>query len=95
MRVSTASTVQGQDFDAKLKQACQEFEAIFYRMLLKEMRKTVPQGGLINRGLSTEVYETLLDEKLADEFAKRGDLGIGKALYEQLSGRPHQPVKAR
>jgi flagellar protein FlgJ len=86
MEIRAVSAGLRNEEDTQLKKACQEFEAMFYRLLLKEMRKTIPEGGLINRGLSMEIYETWLDERLADEFALRGDLGIGRALYAQLSG---------
>ena len=70
--------------DDKLKQACRDFEAIFVKQMLDAMRKTVPQGTLMNGGQGEEVFEDMLYEKYAEEMTKTARLGIADLLYSQL-----------
>ena len=69
-----------------LKKACNEFEAVFINMLLKELRKSVPKDGLIPRSFSTETYEEMFDRQTASSITEENSLGIGDMLYRQLSG---------
>lgn len=66
-----------------LKVACQEFEAIFVHMLLREMRKTVPKGELIPESRAMEIYKDMFDMALSKEIAKRELFGIAKMLYRE------------
>ena len=58
-----------------LKQSCQDFEAIFIQSLFKEMRKTVPEGGLFPRSTATEMYRDMLDQEVAKKVAERQSIG--------------------
>jgi len=68
----------------KLKKACSDFEAIFIYYMLQSMRKTIPQGGLFNKNFEFKIYQSMLDQAISSEIAKRGEFGIGKILYEKL-----------
>ena len=70
-----------------LKQVARDFEAVFLQQMLKAMRETVPEGGLIDMGRSEEMFTGLLDEHIANVAADRSERGIGAALYRQLVGR--------
>ncbi|MHB1400172.1 MAG: rod-binding protein [Trichloromonadaceae bacterium] len=76
---------KGNDPEA-LRKVCQQFEAILTQSLFKGMRATVPAGGLIERGMGTEIFEELMDVELAQSAAQGQGLGIGEALYRQLQG---------
>ena len=69
-----------------LKKACNEFEAVFINMLLKELRKSIPKDGLIPRSFSVDTYEEMLDRQTASFITEENSLGIGDMLYMQLSG---------
>lgn len=71
--------------DEKLMEACREFESIFTYMMLKEMKKTVPDDGLVEKSQGTIMFEEMHLEELANEMSK-GDNGIGiaRALYDQF-----------
>ncbi len=69
----------------KLKRACQLFESMFLNELFKEMRKTIPKGGLIKEENSERIYKSMLDQQYATEMAQAGGIGLGKMLYRQLS----------
>ena len=71
----------------RLRKVSQQFEAIFVRQMLQAMRKTVPNGGLLERGLQMEVYESLFDEKVAERIAQRNQLGLADLVFRQLAGK--------
>jgi flagellar protein FlgJ len=68
----------------ELKKSCQEFEAIFIRTLIKSMRATVPDGGLLEKNTDSEVFEEMMDGEIATQAAKQGEFGIAEALFRQL-----------
>ncbi|WP_371324737.1 flagellar assembly peptidoglycan hydrolase FlgJ [Dechloromonas sp. ZY10] len=69
-----------------LKAAAQQFESMFLQMVLKSMRDTVPQDGLLDSD-QTRFYNGLLDQQMAQNLASSGR-GIGFArLIEQQLGR--------
>lgn len=59
-----------------LKEAAKAFESYFIYTLLKEMRKTVPESGLLPSGPGQGFYELLIDRSLADKIAESQGLGL-------------------
>lgn len=74
--------------DQKLMEACQEFESIFLYMMMKEMRKTVPEDGIVEKSQGTIMFEEMHLEEMANEISK-GDNGMGlaKQLYNQFKAQ--------
>lgn len=71
--------------DTKLKQACQDIEAVFIQHLLKQLRATIPKGGLIPESMATQMYEEMLDAEYSKLMASAPkNLGIADMLYQQL-----------
>jgi peptidoglycan hydrolase FlgJ len=71
--------------EKKLKKACADFESILVFQLLKTMRQTIPKNGLWGHSHGKDTYEMMLDQKIADEMAKKGEgLGLQKMLYNQI-----------
>ncbi len=70
----------------ELKDACQGFEAIFLKNLLKNMRSSLPGEALFetdNHGM--DIYKSMYDEYLGEALSKQGDsIGLGRFLYEEL-----------
>jgi Rod binding domain-containing protein len=77
--------------DAEIKKAAQDFEAIFMRMLFKQMRNTVEKSGLLGSSSTMEFFESMKDEQMADQLASAGGIGVGKIIYEKLkqATEPH------
>ena len=72
--------------DAKLKKVCADFEAMLVFQMVKTMRQTIPQNGLFKPSPGRATFETLLDQKIAGEMARKGEgMGLQRALYEQLT----------
>lgn len=71
--------------EKKLQKVCRDFESILTYQLLKTMRQTIPKSGLFGGSQGKETYEMMLDQKVADDLAQKGQgLGLQKMLYNQL-----------
>ena len=90
----TASETQGfvrtmtdADVEAKkLREACEGFEAMFLSMMYKQMRATVPEGGLFGKKSNAmNIFEDMRDTELMNEVSKSGGIGIADMMYKQLA----------
>lgn len=73
----------GPNSPEKIKQASQEFEAIFLSQILKGLRRTVP--GQEDQSAMSQSYLELADEQLASDLAKKGGIGLGQMIQAYLS----------
>lgn len=81
----TAIKKGARDADPKsLKAAAQQFEALFLQMVLKSMRDATPHDGPFDSEQS-RLYESLLDQQLAQVMAARGSTGLAAVIERQLS----------
>lgn len=79
-QTETAETV-----DPKTRQAAQDFEAFFIGHLLKDMRKSLPKGGLFAESGESRMMQDMLDETVADDLAHKGrGIGLAQVLMKQL-----------
>lgn len=72
---------------AKLKGACDDFEAVLTNILFKSMRETIAKAGIEAHDNAMELYESMLDETVAKELSRGPGLGLGKLLYQQLASQ--------
>lgn len=69
-----------------LRSVAKEFESVFLLQLVTAMRKTVGDGGLVEKGNAERVFEGMLDEEWSRRLAGRhGPSGLSEILYRQLS----------
>jgi flagellar protein FlgJ len=68
---------------ARDKKAFQEMEELFVTALFKEMRKSVPSGGLFEKSHATKMFEEMMDEAFAKQAAASGQFGVAQAMQEQ------------
>lgn len=71
--------------DRRLLEVSREFEGIFLRQLLRQMRATVPRSDLVQASFGREVFEGMQDDLLAGEMSKSGGIGLAEMLYRQLT----------
>ncbi len=69
---------------AQLKKVAADFEEIFMNMLLKSMRQTVGDSGLIEKDSQSQTFETMLDEAFAEKLADAGGVGISDLIVKQF-----------
>lgn len=65
-----------------LKQAANQFEALFLNKLMVAMREATPRSGLLD-SQQTRFYESLFDQQMSQHLAGRG-LGLADQLIQQL-----------
>ena len=63
--------------------ASQEFEAYLVEMMIKEMRKTVPEGLFSSPAM--DMFTEMLDQVLAKELAESGSLGFAEKILRDFS----------
>jgi peptidoglycan hydrolase FlgJ len=72
--------------NSELREACQGFEAIFLKSMLKNMRDSLPGDALFetdNHGM--DIYKSMHDEYLAENISRQGNgMGISEFLYNEL-----------
>jgi flagellar protein FlgJ len=84
-KVRAAQSASVEKNKSELKKVAQEFEAIFIAQLLKVMRETIEESGLMDKGFGKSIYTELFDQETSLSMARRGALGISDLLYRNLS----------
>ncbi len=72
--------------EAKLRKACQDFEAVFIGQIWKQMRSSVPKDGMLH-SKEEESYLSMFDQELSVKMAGSGGIGLSEMLYANLSER--------
>lgn len=72
--------------ESELKEACADFESVLLNYMFKSMKNTVGKDGIFGSSYQKDMYESVFFEKIAEEVAREKGMGIGEALYRQLSG---------
>jgi len=70
--------------DNDLKEASEQFESLLLNFMIREMRATVPESGLLPRSMAEEIFTDMMDEKIADDMAKSGGIGLSRLIFDQL-----------
>lgn len=71
--------------EKKAMDAARDFEAMFLRILLSEMRSTVVKSGLFGKGLATDIYEDMLFSQIADTLAAaKPGTGVKETIYNAI-----------
>jgi flagellar protein FlgJ len=66
----------------KLKEVAKEFEAIFVKMLLNEMKKTVPKSDFLHGGAVEDIFEDMLYSEYSKKMVHNMNLGIVDKIVE-------------
>ncbi len=75
------STAPGSD---RLRQVAQEFEALFWEMLLKQARFAARAISGDSRGAARGFYESMQNRELARAMAQGTGIGLAEMLYRRL-----------
>lgn len=67
-----------------LREYSREFEALFVNEMFKVMRKSIPEGGLFEKNMTTEIYQEMIDMEIARQASNGQGTGLGEAMFEQL-----------
>lgn len=73
-----AGTTQGES-PSEIEDAARQFEAMLLQIVIKEMRKTVPEGMFASSG--GDIFQELFDQELSNEMLGNGEgLGLAQSL---------------
>jgi flagellar protein FlgJ len=75
------------DTNSELYKACIDFESLFIKQMLDVMRKTVQKTGLIEGGLSEDIFEDMLYDEYAKKMAETAQFGLARTIYDQVSSK--------
>jgi len=84
-----------QESPAAIREAAQQFEAVFIQMMLKSMRAAgagAGESGILDNDQS-RLYHELFDQQIALSMARQGRLGIADLVARQLGGEEHTPPR--
>lgn len=73
------------DRASPLYEQCREFESIFVKMMLKEMRNSVEKSGLVDGGWAEGIFQDMLDDEYSKTITKTAGLGLADQVYRQLA----------
>lgn len=77
--------------EKKLRQAAQDFEAIFVNQMLDAMDKTVDrENSMMGGGNSEQYFRGMLNEEIAKSMTNRlggSGFGLAESIYRQMAGQ--------
>lgn len=65
-------------------EAARKFESYLAQVMLREMRKTIPDGGIFS-GPSMDTFMDMFDQAVADSIAESGRLGLASQLASAIA----------
>ena len=84
--VADQGALKAPDPDSELREAAEQFEAIFLNEFLKQARKAKLAEDLFASS-AKETYEGMLDREMSSQLSSQVNLGIADALVRQLGGK--------
>lgn len=85
---------QVEDSPEAIREAAKAFESIFVNELMKSMRKTLPEDGLLNSGFANGVFNGMLDQEYASIASRSGQIGLADIIAEQLGANVNMNAQA-
>ncbi|MBC8953484.1 flagellar rod assembly protein/muramidase FlgJ [Xenorhabdus sp. PB62.4] len=72
-----------------LRQVAQQLEGVFVQMMLKSMRSSLPQDGILSSE-QTRFYTSIYDQQIAQDLSQKG-LGFADMIVKQFSDANNMP----
>lgn len=73
------------DKGSKLYGQAQEFESLFVKMMLTEMKKSVDKAGMVDGGMAEDIFSDMLYDEYAKSMTKSAGFGLADQVYLQLT----------
>jgi Rod binding domain-containing protein len=89
LSVPIAKKEIGSKKNTTVREAAQNFEALFVMQVMQEMEKSLENGSIFGNGLEGKTYGDLMKWEIAKNISTQSPLGIAEALVKQL-----EPQKA-
>jgi Rod binding domain-containing protein len=76
------------DKNVQAEAVARQLETVFYGMMIKAMRATVPDGGIDGKGLGRREYMQMLDQQYSQLAGLPRDPRFHEALVRQIAADP-------
>lgn len=74
-----------EDERKKIRGAAEDFEALFLRLLFKQMRATITKGGLFGNDFASGIFEDMFYEEAANVLSKaKPGTGLSDIVYDDI-----------
>jgi len=77
----------------ELYKQCVELEIFLVKTLVSSMRNTVQKSKLIDEGYAGKMYEDMLYDEYAKDFAKNANFGMAEMAYLELTGQRGKQIR--
>lgn len=67
-----------------VQKVAQEFESLFTAMMMRSMRRTVFDGGLIPKSMGEKIYTDMIDNEYAKIISRNASLGLSDQIVNQI-----------
>lgn len=96
--ISTQVPTQTKSDDSPeaIREVARTFESLFLNEIMKNMRKTLPEDGLLNSGFANNVFNSMLDQEYSSIASQSGQFGLAEVIARQLGADPlpsHNPTQ--
>jgi flagellar protein FlgJ len=95
LSTNVPSQVSSTDSPEAILEAAKAFEAVFINQLMKNMRKTLPEDGLLGKGFANQVFNGMLDQEYSQMASKSGQLGLANMIAEQFGVSSSDPSTSK
>jgi flagellar protein FlgJ len=75
------------DRSSELYKQCEALETFLIKNLISGMRKTVMKSDLVDTGFAGQMYEDMLYDEYARDYAKNAGFGLADLAYLELTGQ--------
>ena len=72
------------ELDSKFREVSQMYEKQFLREMMKSMRSTVNESGLVKVSQGEKIFREQLDNEYVEKWGDKGGIGLSDMIYEQL-----------
>lgn len=91
-KAETSGSAQGKksitiDKESKLYEQCEALEVFLLKNMINGMRKTIQKSNLIDTGFAGQMYEDMLYDEYAKDFAENARMGFADMAYLELTGQ--------
>jgi flagellar protein FlgJ len=76
------------DSPEAIREVARTFESLFLNEIMKNMRKTLPEDGLLNGGFANNVFNSMLDQEYSSIASQSGQFGLAEVIARQLGADP-------
>ena len=77
-------TVTPEQQNKKLQEVGHLYEKQFLREMVKAMRSTVHESGLIKLSQAEQIFREQLDQEYVEKWGEKGGIGLSNLIYNQL-----------